>query len=94
MTEGLFLVARQAPLVERQNARSQIASMPAEQDEKSTVIDDQFQVAITMPEMPTDPAITRRTLESGGGKAQEGDHSSRQVATYHNVSPIFGNAPR
>jgi hypothetical protein len=73
MTEGRFPVARQTPLAERQNARSQIENMPAGQDEKSAVIDDQFQAAIAMPEMPTDPAISRRTLEGGGGKAQEGN---------------------
>jgi hypothetical protein len=37
--------------------------MPAWQDEKAAVVDDQLQAAIAMAKVPTDPAIARGTLE-------------------------------
>ena len=46
--------------------------MPVGQDEKAAVIDDQLEAVILMAEVPADPAISGRALQSGGGKAQKG----------------------
>ena len=48
-----------------------LGSMPGGQDEKAAVVDDQLQAAIALAKVPTDPAVARRALEGGGGKAQQ-----------------------
>jgi hypothetical protein len=71
MAEGDLPIARQTPLAERQNPRPQIENMPVGQDEKTAVVDHQFQAAVALAKVPTDPTITHRALEGRGGKAQQ-----------------------
>src|ERR1700679_2322117 len=47
--------------------------VPVGQNEKTAVVDDQLQAAITMAQIPADPAIARSTLQRRGRKAQQGN---------------------
>ena len=60
-------------LTQPEYAGPQIGQVPVGQNQKTAVVDDQLQAAITMAQIPADPAIARSTLQRTGRKAQQGN---------------------
>jgi hypothetical protein len=52
------------------------------------------QPIVVMAKIPADPGVTHGALPGRRREAQQRQPLPCQVAIYHRVCPIFGNAPR
>jgi len=58
MPEGLLPISGESLFAQRQHPRTQIGNMPVRKDQKTAVIDHQFEAIVLMAQVPTDPAIS------------------------------------